>query len=118
RGMHFQNAPDQEVKLVRCIRGAAFDVVIDLRPDSPAYKKWVAFEISDNNRSTIYIPAGCAHGFQALTNDMELEYHMSSPYCPEAARGVRWNDNAFSIAWPIPHPIMSERDAAFPDFQA
>src|SRR5262245_15028203 len=117
RGMHWQAAPHEEVKLVRCTAGAAFDVVLDLRPDSPAFTKWVAVEITAENRRAVYIPGGCAHGFQTLADATELFYHMSAFYHPEAARGVRWDDPAFGITWPpCEARVIAPRDLSFPDF--
>ena len=117
RGMHWQAAPHEEVKLVRCTAGAAFDVVLDLRPGSPAFKRWVAVELTAENRRAVYIPGGCAHGFQTLADATELFYHMSAFYHPEAARGVRWDDPAFGITWPpCEARIISPRDRSFPDF--
>lgn len=117
RGMHWQEAPWGESKLVRCVRGAVYDVALDLRPDSPSVRKWVAFELDARQGAALYLPEGVAHGYQALEDDVELHYQMSVPYHPEAARGVRWNDAAFGIAWPIGDPILSERDASYPDFK-
>jgi dTDP-4-dehydrorhamnose 3,5-epimerase len=116
RGMHYQRAPHQEAKLVRCARGAIYDVILDLRPDSPGFKRHVAVELSASNRKTVYIPEGCAHGFQTLEDDVEVLYDISAFYAPEHAAGVRWDDPAFGISWPDPNPIMSERDRRFPDF--
>jgi dTDP-4-dehydrorhamnose 3,5-epimerase len=116
RGMHFQAAPCEESKLVRVIRGAIRDVVIDLRPSSSTYREWMAFELSADNRRSLYIPPGLAHGFQTLTDDAELLYQMTEFYEPTLARGVRWNDPAFAVSWPIATPVMSARDASFPDF--
>jgi dTDP-4-dehydrorhamnose 3,5-epimerase len=116
RGMHFQAAPCEEGKLVRAIHGAIHDVVIDLRPSSSTYHEWAAFELSAENRSSLYIPPGLAHGFQTLTDDAELFYQMTELYEPALSRGVRWNDPAFEIVWPIAMPVLSERDASFPDF--
>jgi dTDP-4-dehydrorhamnose 3,5-epimerase len=116
RGMHYQAAPHEEAKLVRCVRGAAIDVALDLRPSSPAYRRWTAVELSAENRRALYIPKGVAHGFQTLTDDTELYYEMSERFVPGAGRGVRWNDPAFGIEWPIAEPIVSARDAAYPDF--
>ena len=116
RGMHFQAAPCEESKLVRVIRGAIRDVVIDLRPSSSTCREWAAFELSAENRRSLYIPPGLAHGFQTLTDDAELLYQMTEFYEPALSRGVRWNDPAFEIAWPIAMPVLSERDASFPDF--
>ncbi len=93
-----------------------FDVLLDLRRDSPTRLRWLGIELTRDNRRAVYIPPGFAHGFQALTDDAELLYEMTAPYRPELARGVRWNDPAFAIAWPVPGPILSERDARCPDF--
>ena len=120
RGMHYQRAPHGEPKLVRCVRGAAWDVAIDLRPDSATYCSWHAVELSAGNALGFYIPAGMAHGFQTLTDDCELLYLMGHEYVAEAAEGVRWDDPAFGIQWPDAPPggrTISERDKAFPDFQ-
>ena len=116
RGMHFQAAPCEEGKLVRATRGAIYDVLIDLRPCSPTYREWTAFELSAENGRMVYIPPGLAHGFLTLTDQTEVFYQMTEFYTPELARGVRWNDPAFDIAWPIALPLLSERDASFPDF--
>ena len=117
RGMHWQNEPNPEVKLVRCIRGAVYDVVIDLRRDSPAYCKWIGVELSAANGRALYIPAGIAHGFQTLEDDTDLYYHMGEFYDASLAAGVRWNDPAFGIAWPLGNPVLSDKDAAYPDYQ-
>jgi dTDP-4-dehydrorhamnose 3,5-epimerase len=116
RGMHYQVAPDEEVKLVHCLRGAIYDVIIDLRPDSPTYCRHLAIELTERNRLTLYVPRGFAHGFQTLVDDTEVFYQMSAFYAPEQSRGVRWNDPAFSIEWPIAPPFLLERDDRFPDF--
>lgn len=116
RGMHYQAAPCQEAKLVRCIRGAIYDVVVDLRPQSPAFKTWIAVVLSAANRRMLYVPEGCAHGFLTLEDETEVFYQMSEFYNPEAARGVRWNDSAFQISWPGPVEVISERDRNYPDF--
>jgi dTDP-4-dehydrorhamnose 3,5-epimerase len=118
RGMHYQAEPHGESKLVRCVRGAIFDVAVDLRADSPAYCSWHGVELSAENRSAFYIPAGLAHGFQTLTEDAEVLYQMGAPYVPGAARGVRWNDPAFDITWPAfdGELAISERDSSFADF--
>ncbi len=116
RGMHFQTAPFDEAKLVRCTMGAIYDVIIDLRPDSPAFLRHVGVELSAQNRRALYIPEGLAHGFQTLTDDAEVFYQMSEVYHPECASGVRWDDPAFGIAWPLPAPILSDKDRQFPDF--
>lgn len=116
RGMHWQADPHGEAKLIRCVSGAAFDVAIDLRPDSPAYRQVFSTEISEANGRAVFLPEGIAHGFQSLNDETTLLYQMSSSYVPEAARGLRWNDPLFSIDWPLPDPIMSERDRSYPDF--
>jgi dTDP-4-dehydrorhamnose 3,5-epimerase len=116
RGMHFQVAPKTEGKLIRCTLGAIHDVAIDLRQDSPTFRRYVAVELSAENRRALYVPPGCAHGFQTLADYSEVLYLMTEFYAPEAARGVRWNDPAFGIEWPIGNPTMSERDATYPDF--
>lgn len=117
RGMHFQREEKAEVKLVRCTKGAAYDVVIDLRKQSPTYLRWLGIELTDENRLALYIAAGCAHGFQTLVDDTELFYHMGEYYDAAAADGLRWNDPAFGIKWPLTDPILSERDATYPDFR-
>ena len=113
RGLHFQAAPHEETKLVTCTRGAVFDVVVDLRP--PARGRWVAVELSAERGASLYIPAGCAHGFQTLADDTELLYHISPPYQAQAARGVRWDDPDLAIAWPQAEArVISPRDQALP----
>jgi dTDP-4-dehydrorhamnose 3,5-epimerase len=115
RGLHFQAAPYEEIKLVRCTRGAIFDVLVDLRPGSPTRGKWVGIELIADNRASLYIPAGFAHGFQTLTDDTEVVYHISEPYRPEAARGVRWDDADLAIVWPkATQRVISERDRVLP----
>jgi dTDP-4-dehydrorhamnose 3,5-epimerase len=116
RGMHWQAAPHGEAKLVRVTRGAAWDVLVDLRPGSPSYGEWFGVELTAETRRALYIPDGLAHGFQTLVADTEVFYQMSRAYVPDAQRGARWNDPAFGIAWPIDPPFMSERDANYPDF--
>jgi dTDP-4-dehydrorhamnose 3,5-epimerase len=117
RGLHYQVAPYQEVKLMRCIRGAIYDVIIDLRPESPTYKQWLGVELSADNRQMLYVPAGFAHGYQALLDDSETFYQVSQAYTPGAERGVRWNDPAFGITWPITeNVILSAKDKNSPDF--
>jgi dTDP-4-dehydrorhamnose 3,5-epimerase len=118
RGMHYQADPHGEPKLIRCVRGAIFDVAVDLRPDSPAYRRWHGVELSAENKLAFYIPIGLAHGFQTLTDSCEVLYQMGSAYVPDAARGVRWDDPAFAIEWPE-YPgerTISEKDRAYPDF--
>ena len=115
RGLHYQAAPHQEVKLIRCTQGAIWDVALDLRPDSPTYGAWFGTELSAANRSMLYIPRGCAHGQLTLTDSTEVFYQISAPYAPEAARGVRFDDPAFGIEWPIEVEIINDRDRNYPD---
>lgn len=116
RGMHFQSPPHAQAKLVRCTRGAIFDVMIDLRPDSPTYRKWFAQELTEHNRLMLYIPEGFAHGFQTLADETEMFYLLSAGYAPQSERGVRWNDPAFGIAWPeTERVIINERDRGYTD---
>lgn len=118
RGLHFQNAPHQEAKLVRCTRGAIFDVIVDLRPGSPTFKQYFSINLSPDNGKLLYIPEEFAHGFQTLESNTEVFYQMSTFYVPDAAKGLRWNDPAFSIEWPHVHErIISERDASYPNFE-
>ena len=114
RGLHYQAEPHAETKLVRCSRGAAFDVIVDLRPKSAYFGAWETIELSAENRHMIYIPAGCAHGFQTLVDDTELLYEITPAYVPEAARGVRWNDPALAIPWPMANPVVSAKDSGLP----
>jgi dTDP-4-dehydrorhamnose 3,5-epimerase len=116
RGMHFQRNPHGEVKLVRCTRGAIWDVIIDIRPDSPTYRGWQGFELSSSNSRQLYIPKGFAHGFQTLSDDVEVSYLISAPYKPESAHGIRYNDPAFGISWPLSVTEISEKDLHWPDF--
>lgn len=116
RGMHYQAKPHEEAKLVRCTRGSVFDVIIDIRAESPTFRKWFAVELSAANGSMLYIPEGFAHGFQTLEDGSEVFYQMSEKYFPESARGIRWQDPAIGIRWPFPNPIISQRDAGFSDF--
>jgi dTDP-4-dehydrorhamnose 3,5-epimerase len=115
RGMHFQCAPHAEVKLVRCTRGAVFDVLLDLRPGSATFRCWHAVELSEANGVAVSIPGGFAHGFQSLTDASEVFYQITERYAPESTVGVRWDDPAFGIDWPIRPPILSERDAGYAD---
>ncbi|MGA9061083.1 MAG: dTDP-4-dehydrorhamnose 3,5-epimerase [Terracidiphilus sp.] len=117
RGMHYQAAPHAEAKSVRCIRGAIFDVVLDLRQQSPTFRQWIGVTLTATNRDMVYIPEGCAHGFLTLEDQTEVFYQISEYYQPESARGVRWNDPAFNIAWPAAPELISERDRTFADFQ-
>ena len=116
RGMHYQAKPHEEAKLVRCTRGAIYDVIVDIRPGSATFRNWIAVELSAANGRMLYMPEGLAHGFQTLENGSEVFYQMSERYVPESARGVRWNDPAFGIRWPLLDPVISQRDAAFVDF--
>ena len=116
RGMHYQGAPHEEAKIVRCTRGAIYDVLVDVRPASPAFRQWLGCELTAENRRSLYVPEGCAHGFQTLGHDAEVFYQISEFYHPECARGVRWNDPAFGIQWPWPNPVISARDQGFPDW--
>ena len=117
RGMHYQVAPDEEAKLVRCTAGAIFDVIVDIRPDSRTFQDWFGIELTARNRSAVYVPPGFAHGFQTLEDDSEVLYLMSTPYVADATRGVRWDDPAFAIDWPpATRRVISERDRGYPDF--
>ena len=116
RGMHFQHAPQAQAKLVTCLTGAIYDVAVDLRPDSPTYKHWFAAELSAESGSMLYIPEGCAHGFETLQPDSTVEYLMSGTYTPRSADGVRWDDPAFNITWPVPPRVIVDRDRTWPNF--
>jgi dTDP-4-dehydrorhamnose 3,5-epimerase len=116
RGMHYQAEPAPEPKVVRCTWGAIYDVAVDLRPDSASYCQWVGAELSADNHRALYIPAGCAHGLLTLADHSEVYYLMGAAFVPDLARGVRWNDPAFAIEWPFEPEVISERDAALPDF--
>jgi dTDP-4-dehydrorhamnose 3,5-epimerase len=117
RGLHFQWPPSREAKLVRCVRGKLFDVLLDLRPHSASYLQHVAVELDEENRDAVFIPHGVAHGFQTLSPRTEVLYQMSDMHAPDLAAGLRWNDPAFAIHWPMKqHIVISERDAAYPDF--
>jgi dTDP-4-dehydrorhamnose 3,5-epimerase len=105
-----------ESKLVRCTRGALYDVVVDLRPASPTYRRWVAVELTAENRLMFYVPEGCAHGFQTLEDNTEVFYQVSAFYAPAYARGVRWNDPAFGIRWPLQVTVIADRDQQYPDY--
>jgi len=117
RGMHYQIAPHVEAKVVRCTRGAIYDVIADLRPSSPTFAQWLAVELTYENHRMLYIPEGFAHGFQTLADDTEVVYQMSEFYHPESARGVRWNDPTLNIQWPLPDPIMSAKDRMYQEFR-
>jgi dTDP-4-dehydrorhamnose 3,5-epimerase len=117
RGLHYQAPPHEEAKLVRCTSGAIFDVIVDLRDESQAFTQWFAAELTGANRAALYVPAGCAHGFQTLVDNSEVLYLMTTPYVPEAARGVRWDDPAFAIDWPhADRRVIAERDRTYPAF--
>jgi dTDP-4-dehydrorhamnose 3,5-epimerase len=114
RGLHYQDDPFQEEKVVRCTRGAVFDVAVDLRTASPTYGQWTSIELTAENRRALYIPTGCAHGFETLVDDTELLYLISQFYQPKLARGIRWDDPAIGVVWPIADPLLSPRDASHP----
>lgn len=117
RGLHYQAAPYGQSKLVRCTRGAIFDVAVDIRPDSPTFRQWVGVELTEENRSMLYVPGDCAHGYQTLENNSEVFYMVSAVYAPESGRGIRWNDPAFGIEWPeVDERVLVERDRNYPDF--
>lgn len=116
RGMHFQRAPHEEVKLLTCVKGAIHDVLIDLRPDSPTYRRWESYHLTAESRRQLYVPAGLAHGFQTLADDTEVAYLISAFYAPAASAGVRYDDPAFAITWPLPVADVSAKDRAWPDF--
>jgi len=118
RGMHYQAPPHEETKLVRCTQGAVYDVLVDLRPGSPAFRQWVAVELSAGNRRMVYVPPGLAHGFQTLADDSEVFYQISPSYVAACQRAVRWNDPAFGIRWPLEVSVISQRDRLHGDFSA
>jgi dTDP-4-dehydrorhamnose 3,5-epimerase len=116
RGMHYQGPPHEEAKIVSCTKGAIYDVALDIRKDSRTYLQWVAVELTAENFVMLYIPKGCAHGFQTLTDDTRVYYQMTEFFYPECSNGVRWDDPAFGIQWPNYMRIMSDRDKEFPDY--
>ncbi|MEM7081353.1 MAG: dTDP-4-dehydrorhamnose 3,5-epimerase family protein [Pseudomonadota bacterium] len=116
RGLHYQTPPHEEVKIVRCTRGAVWDVVVDLRPDSPTFKQWFGLELNPDNASMLYVPEGCATGYLTLEDNSEIYYNTSAMYAPEHATGVRHDDPAFAIEWPGEAKVMSDNDIAWPDF--
>ncbi len=116
RGMHYQAVPHQEAKLVACIRGAICDVIVDLRPESPTYCQWFSIELTPDNRKMLYVPKGFAHGYQTLESDTIVLYFVSEFYQPGSEKGVRWNDSAFNIDWPLKPQIISSKDSNHPDF--
>lgn len=117
RGLHYQIAPYEEAKLMRCIRGAIYDVIVDLRPESPTYKHWLGVELTADNRKSLYIPEGFAHGYQSLRDDAEVFYLVSQFYTPGAEQGIRYNDPAFGIAWPLKVRVISDKDKSWPDYE-
>lgn len=114
RGLHFQRDPAPEIKLIQCLSGHILDVIVDLRKGSSTYGKWLCFELSEENHRILYVPGGFAHGFQCLEDNCRVSYMMSEPYVPELSAGVRWNDPDLAIAWAIPDPYVSARDAELP----
>lgn len=116
RGFHYNQPPFEEAKLVRCVRGAIYDVIIDLRSDSPTHLQWVGVELSAENGRALFVPKGFAHGFVTLSDTTDVYYHMDSLFQPNAARGFRYNDPLFGIPWPLAPSVISERDASYPDF--
>ncbi len=117
RGMHYQDAPHAEAKFVRCTRGAIYDVIIDLRPDSPTHRKWFGAELTADNGTMLYAPEGLAHGYQTLTDGAEMYYMTTAVYASGAAKGVRYNDPAFGVQWPLPVSVISEPDQKWPDYR-
>ena len=118
RGLHLQRPPHEETKIVRCTRGGIFDAIVDLRPQSPSYLRWQGFELTAENRMSLYVPKGFAHGFQTLTDNAEIVYQISEFYAPNSAAVYRYDDAAFAIAWPLPVTVISERDLCWPPFPA
>jgi dTDP-4-dehydrorhamnose 3,5-epimerase len=118
RGMHYQIKPHAEVKIIRCTKGAIYDVMIDLRPESPTFRQWFSAELTEENHHMLYIPECFAHGYQALTPKTEIFYHVSAFYHPESERGIRWDDPAFGIEWPLQTAILSRKDRSYPDWEA
>jgi dTDP-4-dehydrorhamnose 3,5-epimerase len=114
RGMHFQGAPQEEHKLVRCTAGAVFDVIVDIRESSPTYRRWIGTELTAVNHRALFIPPGFAHGFVSLTDNAEVYYMISAAHAPQLSRGFRWNDPAFAIEWPMLPTVISSRDASYP----
>lgn len=116
RGMHFNREPHSETKLIRCVRGKIWDVIVDIRAHSPTFGRWQGFDLSMENGRQLYVPKGFAHGFQTLTEDVEVSYMISAPYVPEAASGLRYDDPSVHIVWPLPISVISDRDRSWPDF--
>lgn len=117
RGLHFQIPPHEEAKFLRCLRGAVYDVIVDLRPDSATYLHWHAESLTATGRNALYVPAGCAHGYQTLADDTEVFYQVTAAYAPEGERGIRYDDPAFEIEWPREVTGLSEKDRSWPDFK-
>ena len=117
RGMHFQKSPHEEDKIVRCTKGKIFDVIIDLRKNSSTFTKWEGFELSEDNHKMLYIPKGFAHGFQTMEDNSEIFYQMSEFFMPEYSSGIKWNDPAFEVAWPLPISIISKKDLSYSNFK-
>lgn len=117
RGMHFQKAPYREVKLVRCTRGAIYDVIIDIRPDSPTFKRWIGVELTEDNYRMLYVPEGFAHGYITLQDTCDVAYQVSQFYTPGAEGGLRYNDPAFGVEWPVAIEVISEKDASWPLYE-
>ncbi len=116
RGIHYQVSPYEEAKIIRCVRGAVYDVIIDLRTGSSTFKKWIGTELTSNNYKMLYVPEGFAHGFLTLTDNVEVYYNVTSFYSPGAERGIRWNDPYFNIKWPFEPVVISVKDRGHPDF--
>lgn len=117
RGLHYQAEPYSEIKIIRCIQGAIFDVIADVRPESESFGKWYGVELTQSNRDMLIVPEGCAHGYQTLTDEAEVIYPTTEFYSPKYERGIRWDDPFFNIQWPVANPIVSEKDSAFVDFK-
>lgn len=117
RGMHYQVPPYEEAKIIRCVKGAIYDVIIDLRPGSAGYKKWIGTELTSDNYKMLYVPEGFAHGFITLTDNVEVYYNVTAFYTPGAEKGIRWNDPLFNIKWPVDPVVISAKDREHPDFK-
>ena len=117
RGLHYQAEPKPDPKLVSCINGAIFDVVVDVREGSPTFCQWAGVELTADNHNALFVPPGCAHGFITLTDNALVHYQMGETFVPDLARGVRWNDPAFGVEWPVDPVVISDRDATYPDFK-
>jgi dTDP-4-dehydrorhamnose 3,5-epimerase len=117
RGMHYQTTPHHEAKLVSCVKGVIYDVIVDLRPESPTFRQWFSVELTPDNHKMLYVPKDLAHGYQTLKDDTVVLYFVSEFYCPGSEKGVRWNDPAFHIIWPSKPEIISNKDSNWPDFK-